>query len=140
MTELEVMASKKGYIQRMKLFFFTYILMSFSFNCFAMTDLEQSQKDLEESKTSLTRYQNAFSAFRLVERRAEEARSLEKERALQEQRVKYEALLNKKDQKLAQYNRESLEKSEKYKPIKIQYSGGKGLRNWTRSTSKKQKN
>lgn len=91
----------------------------------------QDQRDL---------YRNTLETFRDNDRITIELKELEHQKEIEQVKAEYERKLADRDQILLDQNKEINQlKASKYKPIRVEYIGGEGLKRWTLPNRKTQK-
>ena len=93
---------------------------------------EGTPSDTEALETQRDLYRDTLDSYRQNDRVNLDLQELDHKRELERIRIKYEKKLAEKDQILLEQNKEITNlKKPTYKPIKVEYTGGEGLKKWT---------
>lgn len=130
------------------IFPFILLILAFSFGVSANTnqlrtlEAENAKMKLDMKTTQDQRdlYRNTLETFRDNDRITIEIKELEHQKEIEQVKAEYERKLAERDQILLDQNKEINQlKASKYKPIRVEYTGGEGLKKWTLPNRKTQK-
>ena len=96
--------------------------------------------DMKTTQDQRDLYRNTLETFRDNDRITIELKELEHQKEIEQVKAEYERKLDERDQILLDQNKEINQlKASKYKPIRIEYTGGERLKKWTLPNRKTQK-
>ncbi len=96
--------------------------------------------DMKTTQDQRDLYRNTLETFRDNDRITIELKELEHQREIEKIKQEYEQKLAERDEILLNQSKQiNGLKSSTYKPIRVEYTGGEGLKRWTLPNRKEQK-